>query len=158
MADIRHRVGISASPHDVYEKLATIDGLTDWWTGDVRGEERRGGELQFFFGGPGPSAVMQVVALEPDRAVTWRCVGGADEWLGTTITFELQTPETEKPGDETSGNETVVLFTHGEWREAGPLLHHCSTKWAQFLLGLKAGFEGGKATPYPEDMAISSWR
>jgi uncharacterized protein YndB with AHSA1/START domain len=148
MADIRHRIGISASSHDVYEKLATIDGLRIWWTADVRGEERQGGELQFFFGGPEASAVMQVVELEPDRGVTWRCVGGPDEWLDTTIIFELQP----------SGSETVVLFTHGDWREAGPLLHHCSTKWAQFLLGLKAGFEGGKARPYPEDLAISSWR
>jgi uncharacterized protein YndB with AHSA1/START domain len=158
MADIRHRVGISASPHDIYEKLATIDGLTEWWTRDVRGEERLGGKLQFFFGGTEPSAVMEVVELEPGRGVVWRCVGGPDEWMGTTIAFELQSPQTEKSGTETSENETVVLFTHGGWRQAGPFLHHCSTKWAQFLLGLKAGFEGGKATPYPEDMAISSWR
>ena len=34
---------------------------------------------------------------------------------------------------------------------------HCSTKWAYFLLGLKAGLEGGKATPWPDDMPISSW-
>ena len=32
-----------------------------------------------------------------------------------------------------------------------------STKWAYFLLGLKAGLEGGSATPYPGDMAISTW-
>jgi hypothetical protein len=36
-------------------------------------------------------------------------------------------------------------------------MHHCSTKWAYFLLGLKAGLEGGAATPYPDDMKISSW-
>jgi hypothetical protein len=35
-------------------------------------------------------------------------------------------------------------------------LHHCSTKWAYHLLGLKAGPEGGTATPYAEDMNISS--
>ena len=36
-------------------------------------------------------------------------------------------------------------------------MHHCSTKWAYFLLGLKSGLEGGAATPYPGDMAISTW-
>jgi hypothetical protein len=36
-------------------------------------------------------------------------------------------------------------------------LHHCSTKWAYHLLGLKAGLEGGTATGYPEDMKISRW-
>jgi len=28
MADIRHRVGIAAPPEKVYEKLATIEGLS----------------------------------------------------------------------------------------------------------------------------------
>lgn len=30
-------------------------------------------------------------------------------------------------------------------------------KWAYHLIGLKAGLEGGAATPYPEDMKISGW-
>ena len=55
------------------------------------------------------------------------------------------------------GGETVLLFTHADWREPVEFMHHCSTKWAYFLLGLKAGLEGGPATPYPQDMAISSW-
>ncbi len=38
-----------------------------------------------------------------------------------------------------------------------PFLHHCCTKWAAFLLSLKAGLERGAATPYPHDQAISSW-
>ena len=36
-------------------------------------------------------------------------------------------------------------------------MFHCSTKWAYFLLGLKASLEGGKATPFPGDLQISSW-
>ena len=36
-------------------------------------------------------------------------------------------------------------------------MRHCSTKWAYYLLGLKAGCEGGAATPYPRRPAISSW-
>jgi hypothetical protein len=36
-------------------------------------------------------------------------------------------------------------------------MHHCSTKWAYFLLALKAQLEGGRGTPYPDDMKISSW-
>ena len=31
------------------------------------------------------------------------------------------------------------------------------TKWAYFLLGLNDDFEGGKATPFPDDEHISSW-
>ena len=32
MPDIRHRVGITAPSHRVYEALATNEGLTDFWT------------------------------------------------------------------------------------------------------------------------------
>ena len=48
-------------------------------------------------------------------------------------------------------------MAHADWREPAEFMHHCSTKWAYFLLGLKAGLEGGSATPYPGDMAISTW-
>jgi hypothetical protein len=36
-------------------------------------------------------------------------------------------------------------------------MSHRSTKWAYFLVGLKASIEGDTATPYPEDLRISSW-
>jgi uncharacterized protein YndB with AHSA1/START domain len=147
MADIRHRVGIAAPQERVYEALATKEGLSRWWTRDVEGDPVPGGTLRFFFGTPEPSAIMEVIDLVPDRHVGWRCVGGPDEWVGTTLTFDL------KPAE----GETVVLFTHADWREPVEFMHHCSTKWAYFLIGLKAGLEGGEATPYPGEMKISSW-
>ena len=83
----------------------------------------------------------------PVDAWRWRCVEGPDEWKGTTITFELKT----------SGDETTVLFTHAGWSEPVEFMQHCSTKWGYFLLGLKSGFEDGKATPWPNDLPVSSW-
>jgi uncharacterized protein YndB with AHSA1/START domain len=146
MADICHRVGIAAPQARVYEALTTTEGLAGWWTRDVKGDPSVGGMLQFFFGGAEPGAVMEVVALDPSR-VEWRCVQGADEWVGTRLTFDLKHAE----------DETVVLFTHANWREPVEFMYHCSAKWAYFLFGLKAGLEGGVATPYPNDMKISSW-
>ena len=58
---------------------------------------------------------------------------------------------------ESSGDETVLRFAHAGWREPVEFMGHCSTKWALFLLGLKAGLEGGKATPFPDEVKISSW-
>ncbi len=147
MADIRHRVGIAAPQARVYETLTTTEGLSRWWTRDVDGDPNPGGILRFFFGAPEPGATMEVVDLTPSRHVGWRCVGGPDEWVGTNLTFDL------KPSEE----ETVLLFTHADWREPVEFMHHCSTKWACFLLGLKAWLEGGEATPYPGDMIISGW-
>jgi uncharacterized protein YndB with AHSA1/START domain len=147
MPDIRHRVGIDATVEEVYEKVSTREGIASWWSSDVEGESRPGGFLTFWFGRPEPAAVMEVVGLTPPRHVGWRCVEGPDEWVGTTLDFEVKR----------SGEETALVFAHAGWREPVEFMHHCSTKWAYFLLGLKAGLEGGKATPWPEDMKISSW-
>jgi uncharacterized protein YndB with AHSA1/START domain len=146
MEEIRHRVGINAPIDDVYEALATPSGAARWWSRDVEGDGTVGGRLVFRFGGPERVAVMELVELTPNRVV-WRCVKGPDEWLGTTVTFDLQT----------NGDETVVLFTHAGWREPVEFMHHCSTKWGYFLLSLKHGLEGGTPTPWPDDELVSSW-
>jgi uncharacterized protein YndB with AHSA1/START domain len=145
MDDIRHRVGINARIADVYEALATPEGTGRWWTRDVEGDAAVGGQLVFRFG-PERGAVMELVELTPNRVV-WRCVKGPDEWIGTTVTFDLQA----------NGDETIVLFTHAGWREPVEFMHHCSTKWGYFLLSLKHGLEGGTATPWPDDELVSSW-
>jgi uncharacterized protein YndB with AHSA1/START domain len=143
MPDIRHRVVISAPLDRVYEAVATADGISDWWTRDgVRGESRAGSNLAFFFNQPEPSAVMQVDQLDPDQKVSWTCIGGAEEWIGTRVTFDL-TP---------SGDETVVLFTHADWRSPSEFMAHCSARWAYFLFSLKALAETGKGTPFPDDL------
>jgi len=86
--------------------------------------------------------VMEVTRLRPDANVTWRCVGGADEWVGTTLTFDLS------PTDD----GTAVLFTHADWRDPSEFMAHCSARWAYFLLSLKAFVETGTGTPFPEDL------
>ncbi len=147
MASIRHRVGIAAPPERVYEALTSTAGIAGWWSRDIEGDPGQGGTLRFYFGAPEARAVMEVVELAPNRHVAWRCVGGADEWVGTHLTFDL------KPAD----GETVLLFAHADWREPVEFMYHCSTKWAYFLLGLKGWLEGGKSVAYPDDMKISSW-
>jgi uncharacterized protein YndB with AHSA1/START domain len=146
MADIRHRVGIAAPQARLYEALTTKEGLSSWWT-RVEGDTQLGGTLRFFFGDPNPAAVMEIVVADPPQRVEWRCVGGADEWVGTTLTFDLKSEE----------GETVLLFTHADWREPVEFMHHCSTKWAYFLLGLKTWLEGGQAVAWPNDAPISGW-
>ncbi len=155
MADIRHRVGISAPQECVFAALSTKGGLANWWTRDVEGEATPGSALRFFFGTPDPSGVMEVVDTTPHHRVTWRCVAGPDPWVGTSLNFQLK--PSEKGATREAGTETVLLFTHGEWREPSEFMHHCSTKWAYFLLGLKASLEGGASVAFPNDMPISSW-
>jgi len=141
--DIRHRVVMSAPLERVYAAIATRDGLSEWWTRDgVRWDSSEGSRVEFFFGQPEPAAAMEVSRLDPEGHVEWRCVGGADAWIGTTLTFDLTRVD----------GETVVLFVHADWREPSEFMAHCSARWAYFLLSLKSLVEHGTGTPFPEDL------
>jgi uncharacterized protein YndB with AHSA1/START domain len=143
MPDIRHRVVISAPRNSVYDAVATKEGISQWWTRDgVRGDSSEGSKVEFYFGSPEPAAVMEVTRLDPERHVGWTCIEGADEWVGTKLSFEFSHKD----------DETVVLFSHSGWREPSEFMAHCSARWAYFLLSLKSLTETGRGTPFPEDL------
>jgi uncharacterized protein YndB with AHSA1/START domain len=145
MVAILHKVGIKSDPDEVYAALATREGLAGWWTTDTHGESAVGEVIQFRFERGG--ADMQVLELHPGKRVSWLVVGGPDEWMGTEITFDLSQ----------EGDYTIVLFKHGGWREPVEFMHHCSTKWAVFLLSLKSLAETGQGAPAPRDVKIDNW-
>jgi hypothetical protein len=144
--DILHKVGIkSSSLDDVYKALTTLDGLSGWWTETTQGDSKVGGVIQFRFGPGGID--MKVVELDPNKRVLWQVVDGPAEWIGTKVSFDLRQ----------EGNWTIVLFKHQGWKEPVEFMHHCSTKWAVFLLSLKSLLETGKGAPAPNDIKLDSW-
>ena len=90
---------------------------------------------------------MKVLDLQPATRVEWEVVDGPSEWVGTTITFDLRQQD----------DWTIVLFAHSGWAEPVEFMHHCSTKWATFLMSLKALVETGTGAPHPRDVPISDW-
>jgi uncharacterized protein YndB with AHSA1/START domain len=147
MVDILHRIGIqTSSPEKVYDALTTVDGLAAWWTEGTTGSGDAGGILQFRFP-PVGGFDMEVLKTQPSERVIWRVVDGPEEWIGTTIDWDLHQ----------SGDYTIVLFKHEGWREPGEFMHHCSTKWGSFLMSLKALVETGEGAPAPRDVQIGDW-
>jgi len=146
MPDILHKVGIrSSSPKVVYEALTTIEGLSKWWTSDTRGESKLDGVIQFRFGGGGFD--MKVLELQPANSVLWRVIDGPEEWIGTKISFDIKQTD----------DWTILLFKHANWKAPVEFMHHCSTKWAVFLLSLKSLLETGKGAPWPHEIKLDSW-
>lgn len=145
MVDILHRIGVTAPPDDVYAALATVDGLSGWWTEDTAGDSSVGGVIRFRFDPGGFD--MKVVEAEPGKLVLWKVVDGPEEWIGTQIRFEL----TQEDGF------TIVLFRHEGWKDPVEFMYHCSTKWATFLMSLKSLLETGAGAPAPHDVKISDW-
>jgi uncharacterized protein YndB with AHSA1/START domain len=150
MLDILHRVGITTSQDAVYQALTTTEGLAGWWTKDVRGDGDVGGVLQFRFdlgGGESGGFDMSVLEAKPAERVLWEVVDGPAEWIGTKVSWDLRT----------EGEYTIIMFAQRGWREPVEFMHHCSTKWATFLMSLKSLLETGSGAPAPDDVRISDW-
>ncbi len=145
MADIRHRVGVFAPQQKVYDTVSTPSGVSKWWM-SASGDPEHALE---FGDGDEPILTVRVVELVPGRRVLWECMDGPGEWVGTTITFDIY------PGPV--AEETVVKFTHANWREPVEFMHHCSTRWGQFLFSLKNGLEHGGWQPVAAMPPASSW-
>ena len=138
MPDILHLVGIAAEPNRVFDALTTVDGISRWWSETTNGDAAEGGVFQF------RENRFEVVHADPSL-VAWRYSGHAKAWVGTEISFRL----------EWRDGQTIVLFKHADWREPVEFMHHCSTKWATFLLSLKDYVEHGQGRPEPRDTKIA---
>jgi uncharacterized protein YndB with AHSA1/START domain len=147
MVDILHRVGVKAPVADVYAALTTTEGLAGWWTTDTRGDgDDLGGVVRFRFGAAG-GFDMKVLELHPGKRVKWEVVDGPAEWIGTHVIWDL----------EQADDLAIVLFKHEGWREPVEFMHHCSTKWAVYLLSLKSLIETGKGAPNPHDVKLENF-
>ncbi|MEO8806974.1 MAG: SRPBCC domain-containing protein [Burkholderiaceae bacterium] len=150
IVDILHRVGIKSPLDEVYKAVATREGLAGWWTNNTQGESKVGATLQFRFEAGGVEIGgmdMKVLELQPAQQVQWQVLDGPAEWIGTRISWELKQ----------DGDYCIVLFKHQGWKEPVEFMHHCSTKWAIFLMSLKSLVETGKGAPNPNDIKIDNW-
>ncbi|WP_067454281.1 SRPBCC family protein [Actinomadura macra] len=146
MVDILHRVGIKSSTAEVYTALTTVEGLAGWWTTDTQGEgDNVDGVLKFRFEAGGFD--MKIRELVPGKRVLWEVLDGPGEWIGTQVSWDL----------DQADEHAIVLFKHEGWKEPVESMHHCSTKWAIFLMSLKSLVETGKGAPAPHDVKIDNW-
>ncbi len=145
--DIKHKVGIKESSKKVFEALSTVEGISQWWTRDTRGDNHEGGKIYFSFQkrlDKSFDVVAEIKELSPSKRICWKILEGPKEWLETEISFDLI------PSEE----ETTVHFSHQNWSVLTDFMAQCNTKWAVFLLSLKSLLETGKGSPFPDDVRI----
>jgi len=138
MKSILHRLEINAPLEKVYEAITTQEGLSGWWTPETKAKPELGSIARFAFG-PDYFKEMKIEELKPPSRVKWLCVKGYKDWIGTTVTFELQSHE----------KGTLLFFHHDGWKEYTQGFAACSYDWAIFLRSLKFLCETGKGLPYP---------
>lgn len=135
--DIVQAIEVHAEPKAVFDTVASRSGLAAFWTSDVDGDERVGGELSFGFTQAPSRLPMRVRRSETPRAIGWDCVGDWPFWNGTAIDWTF----------EPSEHGTRVVLRHRGYADEMPdfELGSVSLTWALVAARLKDVVEGGGA-------------
>jgi uncharacterized protein YndB with AHSA1/START domain len=159
MPNIRHELIIGAPVEKVYNAITSQQGLSAWWTPDTTAKQEVASVSRFPFG-PTYFKEMKIIVLDPFKRVEWECIAGAQEWIGTTLSFGLEAgdqsavlnkhPEILGQLQQSSSDlVTCMVFQHDGWKEYTPMFAECNYTWGQFLRSLKLLCETGKGTPWP---------
>lgn len=137
MPDICHDVPIAGTVKEVFEGVATPEGLSKWWSKGGTGEPVAGGILDLDFG-PGYRWKAVVEECEPNRTFAIRMTECDKDWEGTRVRFRV----------EEQGSGTVLRFEHLGWPEDNPHYRTSSYCWAMYLRCLKMYVEEGTELDY----------
>jgi uncharacterized protein YndB with AHSA1/START domain len=159
MPNIRHNLLIGASAEKIYEAITSEEGLSAWWTPNIKAKTEVNSVARFPFGN-NYYKEMKIIELIPSELVKWNCIKGDAEWVSTDISFTLMSSNKKKLLNtnpeilgqiEQQSNEdgTMLIFHHDNWKGYTPMFAECNYTWGQFLRSLKLLCETGKGRPWP---------
>jgi uncharacterized protein YndB with AHSA1/START domain len=137
MVDIFHTLPIKHSPSNVFQAVATPEGLINWWPNEAIGIPAEGSEYELQFG---PQYVW--------RAKVTKCIEFTEfefemtesdqDWNGTRIGFLL----------ENATDGTLLHFHHVGWPRSNEHYKTSCYCWAMYLRCLKRYVENGVVLAY----------
>jgi uncharacterized protein YndB with AHSA1/START domain len=166
MPNIHHEILIGAPAEKIYSAITRPEGLSAWWTPGTNAKPELGSVARFPFG-PEYFKEMKIAALKPSEQVKWNCIAGAEEWIGTTLSFKLHSgdkrtllnshPELRDQIEQQKDDKgTLLIFHHNDWKGYTPMFAECNYTWGQFLRSLKLLCETGKGRPWPNQHSTES--
>lgn len=137
MANINHEIKIKASPEKIFAAINNVNDLKAWHTADTEGKSGLNDVLKFNGTGK-PTFLWKIIQLEPGKKVTWECVEGPGDSVGTQAIYTLS---------KTQDDRTLVELSHTSWPDQQGNFRKCNTLWGILLHHLKNYVETGKADP-----------
>ena len=136
-------LALPASPDVVSALFTSAAGVSRWW-GPTQGDGAVGGTLLTSFGEYGANA-MRVLAAGPTRVV-WESIapegttptGHTQEWLGTTMEFDIIAVDTG----------TQLRFRHAGLTAQLECWDACVEAWTYFMASIEACVTTGTGTPF----------
>jgi uncharacterized protein YndB with AHSA1/START domain len=139
--DYARRLTIEAPAERLFDAIATLDGLREWWTPLVKGSDKPGGVIRLEFEGRGEHIDLRVDTSRRPAEVEWSIIEhtSLEDWNGTMVRFEL-----EPRGPMT----TAVSFRHAGLSPKLECFDQCEAGWDHFLGSLTALVERGRGEPF----------
>ena len=139
MATILLRVPVDSEPKTAYEAVATTQGVNGWWSNHTEGPAGVGSTMKVGLPDAPMTFDFEVTDETPETRIRWHCIAGPPEWIGTDISFDVQTDD---------DGQTSVLFSHDGWQTTEESFPFIAYSWAQILPRLKKLAESGSPNPY----------
>jgi uncharacterized protein YndB with AHSA1/START domain len=139
MATILLRVPVDAEPKTIYDAVATSEGVNGWWSNHTEGPDGLGSTMKVAFPDAPITFDFEVAEETAGERVAWRCLSGPPEWIGTTVSFDVEAD---------AGGNASVLFRHDGWSSTEESFPFIAYSWAQILARLKDLAESGRPNPF----------
>jgi uncharacterized protein YndB with AHSA1/START domain len=140
MADIATLIDLRADATAVYRALTTTEGVAGWWTTRNTTTDQAGAVNEYRFPGMPTAYEMRVDEAVAGKRVSWHCVGGPPQWIGTDVRFTLEAAP--------DGAGTRVIFDHTGFPAVDEMFRAVTMGWVQMLLRLRDYVDNGTAVPY----------
>jgi Activator of Hsp90 ATPase homolog 1-like protein len=125
--DFSTTILVEQSPTEVFNAINNVRG---WWQGEIVGSTDKLNDAFTYQMGEFHLSKQKIVELIPDKKVVWlvteskiNFVADKNEWLNTTISFDISTVE----------NKTKLTFTHNGLVPAIECYGGCSGAWGQLV-------------------------
>jgi len=137
MTEITHEIKIKAIPEQVFDAIATPDGMRSWHTALVEGTGEMGSVWNLKFAGH-PDFSWHIVTSQAPAHVAWECVDGPGDSVGTTVDYRISA---------TDDGRTLLEFTHAGWPNTAGSFRKCNTLWGALMHQLQQYVETGRSAP-----------
>ena len=135
--NIYHNLLIRSSAEEVFHAISKPEHLNNWWTFESSGSPILGAEYNLNFTDP-YNWFCKVSKVQDNASLHLKMTESDKDWLPTTFGFDL----------ETTGQGTLLRFSHTNWEQDNDHFRHSSFCWAMLLNGLKNYIESGDIVPF----------
>lgn len=140
MKTIHHVLDVESTRADAWRLLGTAEGLATWWSTEVALDAAEVGRVVDFTFLDGFHPDMEIIEVEPERSLTWRCIGGHDPWADNTFRFELE--------DLPDGKVRLRFWQHYATELSDDEYGIYNFNWGFYLESLRLVLVEGRGHPY----------